>query len=168
MQHARWIAKLGAVGYDFLILLNRAINFTYMKLGKGPVSMSKKIKNGVKSAIKFINDFEKVAAEIAIDNNFDYVICGHIHQPVIKEIKTERGKVLYLNSGDWIENLTALEYHGKEWKLYKYEDDLTARMFDIEVNDPFEVLENKVLFLSLMMEFDNISLSNKIAKPFLK
>ncbi|NNE78437.1 MAG: UDP-2,3-diacylglucosamine diphosphatase, partial [Pricia sp.] len=48
MQHARFIARLGAIGYDFLILLNRFINFCYKKLGKGPVSMSKKIKNGVK------------------------------------------------------------------------------------------------------------------------
>jgi len=162
MQHARWIAKLGAVGYDFLILLNRAINFTYMKLGKAPVSMSKKIKNGVKSAIKFINNFEKVAAEIAIDNNFDYVICGHIHHPEIKEIATEKGKVLYLNSGDWIENLTALEYHKDKWKLYRYEDDLVTKINDIEVNDAVEVLEKNELFLSLIQEFNNMAVSKKI------
>lgn len=157
MQHSKWIAKLGAVGYDFLILLNRGINFCYKKLGKGQVSMSKKIKNGVKSAVKFINNFEKVAADIAIDNEFDYVICGHIHQPEIKTIETTKGKVVYLNSGDWIENLTALEYHRGKWKLYRYEDDIVTKDYDIEINDPVEVLEKNQLFQSLMEEFNTLT-----------
>jgi UDP-2,3-diacylglucosamine pyrophosphatase LpxH len=157
MQHSKWIAKLGAVGYDFLILLNRGINFCYKKFGKGPVSMSKKIKNGVKSAVKFINNFEKVAADIAIDNEFDYVICGHIHQPEIKTIETTKGKVVYLNSGDWIENLTALEHHRGTWKLYRYEDDIVTKAYDIEINDPVEVLEKNQLFQSLMEEFNTLT-----------
>jgi UDP-2,3-diacylglucosamine pyrophosphatase LpxH len=163
MQHSKWIAKLGAIGYDFLILLNRGINFCYKKFGKGQVSMSKKIKNGVKSAVKFINNFEKVAADIAIDNEFDYVICGHIHQPEIKIIKTTKGKVVYLNSGDWIENLTALEYHRGKWKLYRYEDDLVTKAYDMEVNDPVEMLEKNQLFQSLMDEFNNLTI-HKSAK----
>jgi len=57
MKHSKSIAKLGAVGYDFLILLNSAINFFALKFGRGPISMSKKIKNSVKSAVNFINDF---------------------------------------------------------------------------------------------------------------
>ncbi len=158
MKHSKWIAKLGAVGYDFLILLNRGINFCYKKFGKGPVSMSKKIKNGVKSAVKFINNFEKVAADIAIENAFDYVICGHIHQPEIKTIETTKGKVVYLNSGDWIENLTALEYHRGKWKLYRYEDDLVTKTYDMEVNDPVEMLEKNQLFQSLMDEFNNLTI----------
>jgi citrate synthase len=48
------------------------------------------------------------------------VVCGHIHQPEIKKIETEKGTVTYLNSGDWVENLTSLEYHEKVWKLYTY------------------------------------------------
>jgi UDP-2,3-diacylglucosamine pyrophosphatase LpxH len=79
MKYSKWLAKLGAIGYDLLILLNRAVNFLYQKLGKGPVSMSKRIKNRVKGAVKFVNDFEQTAAEIAISNKFDYVVCGHIH-----------------------------------------------------------------------------------------
>jgi len=157
MQHSKWIAKLGAVGYDFLILLNRGINFCYKKFGKEPVSMSKKIKNGVKSAVKFINNFEKVAADIAIYNEFDYVICGHIHQPEIKTIETTKGKVVYLNSGDWIENLTALEYHRGNWKLYQYEDDIATKAYNMEVNDPVEMLEKNQLFQSLMDEINNLT-----------
>jgi hypothetical protein len=43
------------------------------------------------------------------------VVCGHIHQPADKLIETGSGVVRYLNSGDWIENLTALEYQTGEW-----------------------------------------------------
>lgn len=122
MQHSKWLAKLGAVGYDTLILLNRVINYFSTLLGKGKLSLSKKIKNGVKSAVKFINNFEQTAANIAIENKYNTVICGHIHQPSIKKIANANGYVTYLNSGDWVENLTALEYSKKKWRLYKYND----------------------------------------------
>ena len=110
MQHSKWLAKLGAVGYDSLILINRIANFVSEKIfNQGKLSLSKKIKNSVKSAVKFIDNFEKTAADIAISNQYDYVVCGHIHQPEMREIVTDEGKILYLNSGDWIEKLTALE-----------------------------------------------------------
>ena len=156
MQHSKWLAKLGAVGYDFLILLNRAVNFFSRKLGYGPMSMSKKIKNSVKSAVKFINNFEQTAADIAIENEYDYVVCGHIHQPEIRKISNEKGEVLYLNSGDWIENLTSLEFYNGAWHLYHFEEDqeLKQQQEDIEVEE--EVLENSVLFQQLVREFQMI------------
>lgn len=153
MQHAKWIVKLGAIGYDFLILLNRAVNYISRKMGRGRVSMSKRIKNGVKSAIKFINDFEQIAADIAIENEFDYVICGHIHQPEVKKISNSKGSVTYLNSGDWIENLTALEYYQGKWSLYHYEKDLLVRDQQVEEKEQIEVLEKGELFKSLVEEF---------------
>ncbi len=71
MQHSKWLAKLGAVGYDTLILINRFANFISEKIfKKGKFSLSKKIKNSVKSAVKFINSFEQTAADIAIANNY--------------------------------------------------------------------------------------------------
>lgn len=161
MQHSKWLAKLGAMGYDTLILINRAVNLCYKKMGKGPVSMSKKIKNGVKSAIKFINNFERTAADIAIENEYDYVICGHIHHPEIKTIKTSNGSVTYLNSGDWVENLTALEYHKGKWKLYRYEDDVKLETYNMEVDDPIEVLEKEELFQRMMAEFNDLSVKGR-------
>ncbi len=158
MQHSKWLAKLGAMGYDTLILINRAVNLCYKKMGKGPVSMSKKIKNGVKSAIKFINNFERTAADIAIENEYDYVICGHIHHPEIRTINTSNGSVTYLNSGDWVENLTALEYHKGKWKLYRYEDDLKLETYNMEVDDPIEVHEKEELFQRTMAEFNDLSM----------
>ena len=156
MQHSLWIAKLGAVGYDFLILLNRAINYLFKKMGRGPISMSKRIKNGVKSAIKFIGDFERTAADIAIEKKFDYVVCGHIHQPQMRTIKTAKGEVMYLNSGDWVENLTALEYHNGKWELYHYNADSEMQLMEMETADPLEELERNGLFELLMQEFASI------------
>lgn len=145
MQHSKWLAKLGGKGYDLLIVLNRAINFLLVKLGKERISFSKKIKNSVKEAIKFISDFEKTATNLAIENNFDYVICGHIHQPTIRECWNEKGSVVYLNSGDWVENLTCLEYDKEEWNLMHFSDlnlsiEKESKTLEI-VNDPlFEIL----------------------------
>ncbi|MBP6557043.1 MAG: UDP-2,3-diacylglucosamine diphosphatase [Flavobacterium sp.] len=120
INHAKWLAKLGGWGYDMLILINRFLNWLLAKFNKEPYSLSKKIKDNVKSAIKFITNFENVCTELAIENHYDYVICGHIHEPKISLIETEKGTTTYLNSGDWIENLTALEYNNKKWKLYKH------------------------------------------------
>lgn len=120
VQHSKWIAKLGGLGYDYLILCNRFVNWCLAKLGREPYSFSKKIKASVKKAVKFISDFETTATDLAIEKNYDYVICGHIHEPKIIEKENKYGSTLYLNSGDWIENLTALEYHKKRWKLFSY------------------------------------------------
>ena len=122
MKHAKWVAKLGGWGYDLLIVLNRLINFVLMKMGRERYSLSKKIKNSVKSAVSFISNFEETATDLAIDNNFDFVVCGHIHHPKIQEFRTSKGRTLYLNSGDWIENLSALEYHNESWRLYYWDE----------------------------------------------
>ncbi len=121
MQHAKWLAKLGAIGYDTLILINGFVNFISEKvLRRGKVSLSKKVKNSVKSAIKFIDNFEQTAIDIAIENKYDFVLCGHIHQPAYRSVTTTKGQTTYLNSGDWIENLTALEYNSGNWTLYQH------------------------------------------------
>jgi UDP-2,3-diacylglucosamine pyrophosphatase LpxH len=122
MKHSKWLAKLGAVGYDTLILLNSAVNWISKVLGRGKISLSKNIKNGVKSAIKFVSDFEQTAIEIAIEKGYDYVVCGHIHQPQMREVKTNAGSTIYLNSGDWIENLTALEYDNEKWEIIHFHE----------------------------------------------
>ena len=127
MKHSKWLAKLGAVGYDLLILINTFINFLLRLLGREKISLSKKVKDSVKKAVSFIQDFEKTAIDIAIDNRFDYVICGHIHQPQIRLTTTDKGSVTYLNSGDWVENLTALEYNQGQWSIYRYQDDERAK-----------------------------------------
>ena len=117
---AKLLAKLGGHGYDILILLNRLINAGLKLFGREKMSLSKKVKNSVKKAVSWIGDFEQTAAELAIEKKYDYVICGHIHQPQKRVVETKDGKVVYMNSGDWIENLTSLEYNDAEWNIFQY------------------------------------------------
>ncbi len=148
---AKLLAKLGGKGYDMLILVNRFINFSLQKLGKEKISVSKKIKNSVKKAVRYISDFEETAASLAIENKYDYVICGHIHQPQQKVITNRQGKVIYLNSGDWIENLTALEYYDHGWHIYHYcEKDFAETEHVRKIPRPeMNVIKNEVdLFLT--------------------
>jgi len=154
MQHSKWLAKLGAIGYDTLILINRFVNFISVKIfKKGKLSLSKKIKNSVKSAVKFINDFEQTAADIGIFQKYDFVVCGHIHYPEIKEISNKDGAIQYLNSGDWVENLTALEYNNGEWSIYRFDENEIEKM---KVEEPLQEseLNNDELFNILLNEFN--------------
>ncbi|MEO0066511.1 MAG: hypothetical protein RI983_1837 [Bacteroidota bacterium] len=118
---AKMLAKLGGHGYDLLILLNRLINYFLKLAGKEKMSLSKKVKASVKQAVSWIGNFEQTAAELAISKKYDYVICGHIHQPQLRTVETDEGRVVYMNSGDWVENLTALEYNQHEWTVYQYD-----------------------------------------------
>jgi UDP-2,3-diacylglucosamine pyrophosphatase LpxH len=131
ITHAKWLAKLGSIGYDLLIMMNSFCNFFLTLLGYHKMSFSKKIKNSVKGAIKYISDFEQVAAELAIDRQYDYLACGHIHQPVIRDISNHKGEVTYLNSGDWVENMTALEYEKGEWSIFQYEYKKKQQVADV-------------------------------------
>jgi UDP-2,3-diacylglucosamine pyrophosphatase LpxH len=162
MQHAKWLTKLGALGYDSLILLNSVVNFMLKKLGREKISISKRIKNSVKSAVKHINNFEELCADIAIREQYDYVVCGHIHQPEIKTICNNEGSVVYLNSGDWVENLTALEYNNATWTLYKYKENLVAQHFNIHEQEEIDNvhLKDNDIFNQLLKEF-NITKSGK-------
>ena len=117
---ARLIAKLGSNGYGLLILFNRFVNAMLGFFGREKVSISKKIMDGVNQAVAKLNDLEQIASSLAIKKNYDYVICGHIHQPAHKTIENAEGTVVYLNAGDWVEHMTALEYENKSWRLFYY------------------------------------------------
>ena len=153
MQNSKWLTRLGSHGYDLLILINVVCNWVSVKMGRGKISLSKNIKNSVKSAVKFINNFETTAADIAISNGYDYVLCGHIHHPEMKTIKTQNGQVEYLNSGDWIENLTALEYNNKSWSLYKYNPDEFKVTTPHENDDELVLMENEEIFNQMLGNF---------------
>jgi UDP-2,3-diacylglucosamine pyrophosphatase LpxH len=116
-KNMRWLAKLGDVGYTFLLWLNRHYNNYRTKRGLSYYSLSQSIKAKVKSAVSFISSFEEELAKVAKDRNCHGIICGHIHQPAIKMI----GDIHYLNSGDWVETLSALvETTDGEWQLIYY------------------------------------------------
>ena len=150
MQHSRWITRLGGFSYDALIFLNSSVNRILGVLGRDKLSFSKTIKNKVKAAVAYINKFEDTVGEIAIRNGYDYVVCGHIHQPCIKTIKNKNGAVEYLNSGDWIENLTALEYNDKTWKIFEY-DSSSLKNQELE-EEAYK--DAKELFSELVSDFN--------------
>ncbi|OCX51103.1 UDP-2,3-diacylglucosamine hydrolase [Mucilaginibacter sp. PPCGB 2223] len=155
MQHSKWLAKLGAVGYDTLIIINSMVNWFLTAIGRQKMSFSQKVKAKFKDAVAFINQFEQTAADLAVDKKYDYVICGHIHHSEIREIPNtdKTGSVLYLNSGDWVESLTALEYNNGQWGIYKYE----PAHYIIEVEDDdktdSEDLDAKMNVIDLLERF---------------
>ena len=112
-----WLSKLGGIGYDLLLAYNRWYNYRRMKKGLPYKSISKYWKENVKVIVNFLSKFEKHVKEYAILKECDGVISGHVHKPMIKDIEG----ITYLNSGDWVESLSALteDFDGK-WKIYEY------------------------------------------------
>jgi len=119
---AKFWAKMGSNGYAMLLGFNHFINWLMKLLGRERVSLSKKIMEKVNQAFIKIDKFETLVAELAIEKKYDYVICGHIHQPKKRVISNKNGNVIYLNSGDWVEHLTALEYYNNDWHIYTYDE----------------------------------------------
>lgn len=143
---ARILAKLGSNGYAMLIQLNRFINYFLRLAGRERISLSKKVMESVNKAVSHINDFETTAAEIAISKKYDYVICGHIHQPQKRTISNKNGQVTYLNPGDWIEHLTALEYARNEWTIYKYDEAAFLQTSHTEPKQQVTVITDEISF----------------------
>ncbi len=143
---AKTLAKLGSSGYQLLIRFNRLINFILKLFGQERVSISKRVMAGVNKAVSKVNDLEAVAAELAIEKKYDYVICGHIHQPRKKLVETKGGKVTYLNSGDWVEHLTALEYQQNEWTIFEYNEKNFPATQTIEMKPSLSVMTDEINF----------------------
>ncbi|MCB0577652.1 MAG: hypothetical protein KDC61_24035, partial [Saprospiraceae bacterium] len=107
-----------------------------------------KVKKGVKGAVKYISDFEETAIQIASEKAYDYVVCGHIHKPQIRQVTANNGHtVTYMNSGDWVEHLTALEFSNGQWSLYHYDE----TEFDV-VSPRLQVTEHEPRVYSLRRE----------------
>lgn len=122
IQLSPFLAKLGGLGYDTLIKMNTMLNKFRNQLGFERVSFAHLVKSKIKKAINYIKDFEEQAIRYGLSKNADYVICGHIHMPKIKMDERDSNKITYLNSGDWIENLTALEFKENGWSIYQYDE----------------------------------------------
>ncbi len=107
VQHARWLAVLGDIGYSLLLKANRPLNAIRRWCGYEYWSLSAYIKSRVKNAVNFIGKFETVLARYAAMHKADGIVCGHIHSPAIKQLDS----VTYYNCGDWVESSTALVEH---------------------------------------------------------
>ena len=100
---------------------------------------------GVNKAVAKVNDLEQIASELAIEKKYDYVICGHIHQPVIRTVENAAGKVVYMNSGDWVEHMTALEYKNKSWSLFQYDAKDFPASNQKENSEPVNVITDDIM-----------------------
>lgn len=115
----KWVAKIGAFGYDALLKLNRFYNTYRRWIGKEPYSVSKAIKQKVKSAVNFVEKYQEQVQQLARKRKCDGIICGHIHKPANENYNG----VHYLNSGDWVEECSCvIEYPDGRFEVLHYTD----------------------------------------------
>lgn len=115
----KWAAKVGAIGYDTLLRVNRLYNLWRQWRGKPPFSFAKWVKARVKGAVSFVGKYEEQLQQLAAEKGCRGIICGHIHTPADKQV----GDVHYLNSGDWVESLTAVVEHlDRTFEVITYEE----------------------------------------------
>ncbi|TAE61603.1 MAG: UDP-2,3-diacylglucosamine diphosphatase, partial [Bacteroidetes bacterium] len=130
-----WLAHVGDVGYTFLLWLNRIYNKYRESRGLPYYSLSKVIKAKVKTAVSYISNYEEKLVQLARSKQCAGVICGHIHQPII----TQYNDITYLNSGDWVESLSALvEDFSGEWSLVYFADSKKVDMHTLAQNSKLD------------------------------
>ena len=147
----QWLTKLAGFLYDYMIIFNSWINKKIMRpLGQKRLNFSKTIKSNVKTAVQYFANFEMKAAEVAQKNGYKYVVCGHIHTPKIESFNINGEEVIYMNSGDWLESLSSLEYADNKWSIYMHKRTEQEYKGD---NDSRIEMTNKELYKDLIAEF---------------
>jgi UDP-2,3-diacylglucosamine pyrophosphatase LpxH len=135
----KWLAYLGDIGYTFLLWINKFYNKYREWKGLPYYSLSQKIKQSVKLAVNYMSDFEEKLTELARSRSCDGVICGHIHHPAIREIDG----IKYMNSGDWVETLSALvEDFDGNWSLLYYDQQMAEPKPKKTRSEKTTVIEN--------------------------
>lgn len=133
-RHSHWLLHFGEIGFDTLLNLAKLKTKLFKLFGKKNKPFSNPELNHGERDPKQIESFENNVAKMAISQHYDHVVCGHSHAPNKQHFQTKKGACLYLNSGDWVKHMTALEYSFKRWKLYRYENDkLTSFYMDEEL-----------------------------------
>ena len=146
-----WLTKLAGFLYDYMIIFNSWINKKIMRpLGRKRLNFSKIIKSNVKTAVQYFANFEMKAAGVAQKNGYKYVVCGHIHTPKIESFDINGEKIIYMNSGDWLESLSSLEYVENKWSVYMHKR--TEQEYKGDEDSRIE-MTNKELYKDLIAEF---------------
>ncbi len=150
--HFKWLAYLGDMGYTFLLWINKFYNNYRAWRGLPYFSLSQRIKQSMKMAVNYISDFEEKLTELARSRGCDGIICGHIHQPAIREVDG----IMYMNSGDWVETLSALvEDFDGNWNLLYYNSHLEEKKSRLQSENPvsgFSRIEKQVAFSPVFPE----------------
>lgn len=145
-----WLTKLAGFLYDYMIMFNSWINKKIMRpLGRKRLNFSKTIKANVKTAVQYFANFEMKAAKIAQKNGYKYVVCGHIHTPKIESFDINGEEIIYMNSGDWLESLSSLEYVNNKWSIYMHK----RTEQEYKGDDSRIEMTNKELYKDLIAEF---------------
>ena len=145
-----WLTKLAGFLYDYMIMFNSWINKKIMRpLGRKRLNFSKSIKANVKTAVQYFANFEMKAAKIAQKNGYKYVVCGHIHTPKIESFNINGEEIIYMNSGDWLESLSSLEYVDNKWSIYMHK----RTEQEYKGDDSRIEMTNKELYKDLIAEF---------------
>jgi UDP-2,3-diacylglucosamine pyrophosphatase LpxH len=122
-MRCQWLSTAASFIYDPLL----AVNWGLSRLRRGsdqkrrsPYAFSAFAKDRVKRLVRFLSNFEQKLYAHAQLRDCDGVICGHIHRPVVER----SGAVTYVNTGDWVENCTALveRYDGTLWLESYYQE----------------------------------------------
>ncbi|MFO1171685.1 MAG: UDP-2,3-diacylglucosamine diphosphatase [Hyphomicrobiaceae bacterium] len=133
IRNAKWLARLGDIGYDLAMWANRPLNWARHRLGLGYWSLSAFLKYRVKKAVNFIGAFEATLAAEARTGGYDGIICGHIHHAADRNIEG----VHYLNCGDWVESCTAIvEDENGVMRIVRWSDLLSEEMVATQSSRP--------------------------------
>lgn len=150
IHHSPRMVKIFAAAYGLLTAFNHLLNGVLRFFGRGETILYKSMKDRIEKDRKILTNFEKSAANAAINKNVDLVICGHTHVPVDKTITTDKGTVRYINCGDWVMNFTAAECLDGNWTLKYFQGELTEE--SEESTDELSIPDGKQLYKSILEE----------------
>jgi UDP-2,3-diacylglucosamine pyrophosphatase LpxH len=104
IRNALWLSHLGDHAYRVCRLVGSGLDLARRRLGLRPWSLADWLKQRVKSALAYVDRFERAVAGEARRRGLDGVVCGHVHHAAIRDIDG----ILYCNDGDWVDSCTAL------------------------------------------------------------
>jgi UDP-2,3-diacylglucosamine pyrophosphatase LpxH len=82
-------------------------------------TLSQRLRTRIKRLHRYNERFERAMVDLARQRGYDGIICGHIHQPAIRE----HDGILYINCGDWVDHCTAVaEHHDGRLELLHIDD----------------------------------------------
>ncbi|MDB6089802.1 MAG: hypothetical protein JWN85_2586 [Gammaproteobacteria bacterium] len=101
---APWLTRLGDAMYDVTVMLSHSVNNLRRTLKRPYWPMAERIKLSIGVSVRYIEQFEQIAAKHAREQGYDGVVCGHIHRANLRDIDG----TMYCNTGDWVESCSAL------------------------------------------------------------
>ncbi len=104
MPGPRWLSRLGDLLHGLTLSVNHKVNNLRRTLGRPYWPLAERLKLSIGTSLRYIEQFEQLAAGHAARLGYDGVVCGHIHRANVRQISG----TLYCNTGDWVESCTAL------------------------------------------------------------